>query len=78
MKVCCDSGKPYADQTDVDKLSCNHDHCVGPIEVEDLDVRDNIDLLLTGIGTFDISDCISHEDMRHLFKVKKKDETTGD
>ena len=43
------------------------DHCVGPIEVEDFD------LLLTGLGTFNTNDCISHEDMRHLFKVKEKE-----
>ena len=35
--------------------------------------------LLTTCGTFDTKDCISHEDMRHLFKGKEnKDETTGD
>jgi hypothetical protein len=27
--------------------------------------------LLTTCGTFDTNDCISHEDMRHLFKVKE-------
>lgn len=31
---------------------------------EDLD-------LLTTCGTFNTNDCISHEDMRHLFKVKE-------
>jgi hypothetical protein len=62
MKVCCGSGKPYDTQTDIQKLGCySTDHCVGPIEVEDFD------LLLTGLGTFDTNDCISHEDMRHLF-----------
>ena len=30
------------------------------------------DYFLTGLGTFDTKDCISHEDMRHLFKVKEK------
>jgi hypothetical protein len=32
---------------------------------------DDIDLLTT-CGIFDTNDCISHEDMRHLFKVKEK------
>lgn len=68
MKVCCSNGKPYDTLTDFERLGgCSSDHCVGPIEIEELDVRDNIDLLLTGLGTFDTSDCISHEDLRHLF-----------
>jgi hypothetical protein len=42
------------------------------------DIGPEIDLLTT-CGTFNTNDCISHEDMRHLFKVKEKeDETTGD
>lgn len=35
------------------------------------DIGPEIDLL-TICGTFDTKDCISHEDMRHLFKVKEK------
>lgn len=67
MKVCCGNGKSYDSLTESERLGgCNNDHCVGPISVEDYD------LLLTGIGTFDTKDCISHEDLRHLFKVKEK------
>lgn len=62
MKVCCDNGKTYDSLSDMEKLGCySTDHCVGPINVEDFD------LLLTGLGTFNTSDCISHEDLRHLF-----------
>lgn len=68
MKVCCESGKSIIEMSELDKLSCHHDNCVGPIEVEDFD------LLLTGLGTFNTNDCISYEDMRHLFKVKEKEE----
>ena len=74
MKVCCSNGKPYDTLTDFERLGgCGNDHCIGPIEVEDFD------LLLTGLATFNTNDCISYEDMRHLFKVKEvKDEATGD
>lgn len=62
MKVCCSNGKPYDTLTDFERLGgCSTDHCVGPIEVEDFD------LLLTGLGTFNPDECISHEDFRHLF-----------
>lgn len=68
MKVCCSSGKPYDTLTDFERLGgCSTDQCVGPVEIEDFD------LLLTGLGTFNTNDCISYEDMRHLFKVKEKD-----
>lgn len=61
MKVCCDSGKPYADQTDIEKLGCySTDHCVGPIEVEEFD------LLLTGLGTFNTTYCTSSDDLCKL------------
>lgn len=73
MKVCCGTGRPYDELSSTGKKACNNYHCVGPISVEDYDI------LLTELGTFDTKDCISHEDMRHLFKAKgKKDETTGD
>ena len=37
------------------------------------------DYFLSSHGTFNTSDCISYEDLRHLFKVKEvKDETAGD
>jgi hypothetical protein len=68
MKVCCDNGKPISEMSTLDKLVCCHDHCLGPIEVEDFD------LLLTGLGTFDTNECISYEDMRHLFKVKENED----
>lgn len=62
MKVCCSNGKPYDTLTDFERLGgCSTDQCVGPIEVEDFD------LLLTGLGTFNPEDYISHEDFRHLF-----------
>lgn len=65
MKVCCGNGKPYADQTDIEKLGCySSDHCVGPITVEDYD------LLLTGLGTFDTRNCTSAEDLCKLLKTK--------
>ena len=49
MKLCCGNGKPYETFSDIEKLGCySSDHCVGPIEVED------IDLLLIGLETFDI------------------------
>lgn len=35
IKVCCDNGKPISEMSDLDKLACNHDNCIGPIEVED-------------------------------------------
>lgn len=42
------------------------------------DIEHEIDLLTT-CGTFDTNDCISYEDVKHLFKVKEgKDETAGD
>lgn len=73
MKVCCGSGKVYDSLTDIEKLGCNHDHCLGPIQDYLYDMfggtsitGDCIDLL-TVCGTFDTSDCISHEDLRHLF-----------
>lgn len=67
MIVCCSNRKPLSEMSELHKLACNHDHCVGPIEIEDYD------LLLTGFGTFNTNDCISYEDMRHLFKVKEKE-----
>lgn len=71
MKVCCELGKYWELMTPLERLGCNHDHCKGTVELEDY--------LLETCGTFDTRDCISYEDMRHLFKVKeKKDETTGD
>lgn len=74
MKVCCGNGKPYDTLSGFERLGgCNSDHCVGPVSLEDYD------LLLTGLGTFVSNDCISHEDLRHLFKVKEnKDEAAGD
>ena len=71
MKVCCGSGKPYDSLTEAERIGgCNNDHCLGPIEDY---------VYLTFCGTFDTNDCISHEDMRHLFKVKEiKSETSGD
>ena len=37
------------------------------------------DYFLSSHATFNTNDCISYEDMRHLFKVKEvKDEATGD
>ena len=70
MKVCCDNGKLLSEMSELDKLACNHDHCLGSIEVEEFD------LLLTGLGTFNTNDCISYEDMRHLFKVKENEVDT--
>lgn len=32
MKVCCENGKPVSEMEPADKLACNHDHCLGPIE----------------------------------------------
>lgn len=32
MLVCCGNGKPISDMDALDRLACNHDHCVGPIE----------------------------------------------
>lgn len=71
MKVCCGNGKPVSEMNELDKLSCNNDHCVGPIEVEDFD------LLLTGLGTFSTEDCISAVDLCKLLKGKQN-ETTRD
>lgn len=66
IKVCCSSGKPYDSLTEAERLGgCNHDNCVGPIEVEEFD------LLLTGLGTFDPEDCISAEELGKLIKEKK-------
>ena len=70
MKVCCGNGKAYDSLTDIEKLGCNHDHCLGPVEEY---------VFLQFCGTFNTNDCISYEDMRHLFKVKEiKDEAPGD
>lgn len=57
MKVCCGNGKAYDSLTNIERLGCNHDHCVGPVEID----------LLTTCGTFNTNDCISHEDLRPLF-----------
>jgi hypothetical protein len=63
MKVCCGNGKPYDTLTDFERLGgCGNDHCVGPISVEDYD------LLLTGLGTFDIRDCTSSDELCKLIK----------
>ena len=67
MKVCCDNGKPRTEMSELDRLGCNHDMCVGPITIEDFD------LLLTGLGTFNPDDCISAEDLGKLI-IKKKGE----
>lgn len=64
MKVCCDNGKLLTDMSDLDKLACNHDHCVGAIEIEEFD------LLLVGCGTFDTKDCLSVEDLCKLLEKK--------
>jgi hypothetical protein len=60
IKVCCGTGKLVSEMSDIDKLSCNFDHCVGPIEIEEFD------LLLTGLGTFNTEDCISAEELGKL------------
>lgn len=66
MKVCCDNGKPVAEMSDIDRLACNHDHCAGPIDIDDFD------LLLTGLGTFDTQDCISVEDLWKIVEQEKE------
>ena len=80
MKVCCDHGKPISEMSTIDKLACCHDHCVGPVDYnpEDMPIIEGLDLskcrefhiedyLLSSQGTFNTNDCISYEDMRHLF-----------
>lgn len=68
IKVCCSSGKPYDSLTEAERLGgCNHDNCVGPIEVEDYD------LLLTGLGTFCTNECVSSEELCKLLKTKEED-----
>ena len=32
MLVCCGNGKPISEMDALDRLACNHDHCIGPIE----------------------------------------------
>lgn len=32
MLVCCENGKPLSEMEPIDKLACNQDHCLGPIE----------------------------------------------
>lgn len=32
MKVCCENGKCVSEMGEAERLSCNHDHCLGPIE----------------------------------------------
>lgn len=41
MKVCCDNGKPLTGMSDLDKLACNHDKCLGAIEVEELELLES-------------------------------------
>lgn len=61
MKVCCSNGKPYVTLTSFERLGgCSTDHCVGPVEVEDLE------LLLTGLGTFNTKDCTRSDDLCKL------------
>lgn len=33
MKVCCGNGKPVTEMDEVDRFSCNNDHCSGPVEL---------------------------------------------
>lgn len=33
MKFCCDTKKCFSNMTDIEKLSCFHDHCTGPIDI---------------------------------------------
>ena len=61
MKLCCGSGRSYETISDIEKLGCySTDHCVGPITVEDFD------LLLTGLGTFNLDECLSTKDLCKL------------
>ena len=32
MLVCCGNGKPWEEMSDIERLSCEHDHCTGPRE----------------------------------------------
>lgn len=32
IKICCDTKQPLDGMSQIDKLSCGHDHCTGPVE----------------------------------------------
>lgn len=64
MKVCCELGKYWELMTPVELLACQHDHCKGPIELEDY--------LLETCGTFDTNDCVSVEQLIKLLKDVEK------
>lgn len=65
IKVCCSNGKPYDSLIEAERIGgCNHDTCVGPVEVEEFD------LLLIGLGTFDPEECVSAEELGKLIFKK--------
>ena len=71
MKVCCSTGEPYDNLTFYEKLGlCCGDHCVRPMEIEDFD------LLLTGLGTFNTTDCTSSDDLCKLLDKQLTDNPT--
>jgi hypothetical protein len=63
MLVCCGNGKPYDSLTDIEKLGCNHDHCLGPIQDY---------LYLTFCGKFNTTDCISVEDLWKMVEQEQE------
>lgn len=65
MKFCCGNGKLISEMDELEKLSCNHDHCTGPKEV------DSLDLLLYSCGKFDPKDGVSSEDLAKLVSNNK-------
>lgn len=62
MKVCCGNGKAYDSLTDIERLGCNHDHCLGPIEDY---------VYMRFCGRFDTKDCMSVED---LWKIVEQEQ----
>ena len=68
MKVCCENGRAISEMNDFDRLSCNHDHCKGPINLEDF--------LLYSCGKLDPTECISAHHLSTLIPNRVTEETT--
>lgn len=66
MKACCELGKYWDLMTLVELLACQHDHCKGPLELEDY--------LLETCGTFCVKDCTTSEELCKLLETKGEDD----
>ena len=55
MKFCCDTKQLLCEMTQAEKLSCNHDHCIGPIDIGEQTFQEKAQKLreITGEGMLD-------------------------